>query len=87
MDYTAIAMAIIGGLLGIVGVAVWLNKYMPTINKWVALAKDGVETINDISQALQPDSTGKVELTEDEITKINADAIAFKQQLAVLLGH
>lgn len=87
MDYTAIATAIIGGLLGLSGVALFLGKWMPVLGKWIALAKDGVETINDISTALQPDAAGKVELTPEEIAKINADAVAFKQQLAVLLGH
>lgn len=87
MDYMAIATAIIGGLLGLSGVALFLGKWMPILSKWVALAKDGVETLNDISVALQPDAAGKVELSPEEITRINADAVEFKKQLAVLLGH
>lgn len=86
MDYQAIVMAIVTGILGIGAVSLWLSKTMPKISGWIALAKDAVETINDISQALTPDSTGKVELTADEISKINGDAVAFKTQLAVLLG-
>lgn len=87
MDYTAIATAIIGGLLGLGGVSMFLGKYMPLISKWTSLAKDAIETINDITEALEPDATGKVELTPEEIAKINADAIEFKKQLDVLLGH
>lgn len=88
MDLTAIVVGIIAAVTSIGGVAIWLKNTMPTISKWTALAKDAVETINDVSVALSPDPiTGKVELTAEEITKINADAISLKQQLAVLLGH
>lgn len=86
MDYQAIITAIITGIVGIGGISIWLGKVMPKLSAWIALAKDAVETINDISQALIPDSTGKVELTSDEIAKINADAISFKTQLGILLG-
>lgn len=86
MDWTAVATSIIAGVVSIGGVGIFLAKYMPKISAWTALAKDGVETIDDISEALKPDSTGKVELTPDEIKKINEDAIKFKTQLAILLG-
>lgn len=85
MDYTALVAAIVTGLVSIGGIAMWLGKVMPKISGWIALAKDGVETINDISIALTPDADGKIELTKEEIAKINADAINFKTQLAVLL--
>lgn len=86
MDYTAITTAIISGVLSIGAVTAFLVKVMPKISGWIALAKDAVETLNDISIALNPDSTGKVELTTEEIAKINADALAFKIQLFALLG-
>lgn len=86
MDYQAIAVAIVSGVLGIGGVSVFLGKFIPKIVGWVALAKDAVETINDISQALNPDTNGKIELTSDEIKKINDDAVAFKSKLSALLA-
>lgn len=86
MDITAVIAAVVTGILGIGGIAVFFGKYMPVFAKWVALAKDAVETLNDISVALSPDDKGKVELTADEITKINTDVAAFKTQLAVLIG-
>lgn len=86
MDYTAIGASIITGLASIGAVAVFLKNFMPKFTKWVALAKDAVETISDISNALLPDSNGKVELTQEEITKITMDAAKFKADLAVLLA-
>lgn len=86
MDLTAIAVGIVTAVTSIAGVALFLKTNMPKITPWVALAKDGVETVNDISQALTPDANGKVELTPEEIAKINADAIAFRTQLSILLG-
>lgn len=85
MDYTAIGTAIVSGLLSIGAVSLWLSKSMPKISGWTVLAKDAVETITDISLALSPDPvTGKVELTAEEIAKINADVVAFRAQLTYL---
>lgn len=86
MDINSIIAAVVGIALGLGGVAAFLAKWMPKVSGWIALAKDGVETINDISVALQPDINGKVELTAEEIAKINVDAIAFKAKLNSLLG-
>lgn len=87
MDYTAIGTAIVSGVISIAAVSMWLSKVMPKVSGWTVLAKDAVETITDISLALTPDPiTGKVEITKEEIAKINADVVAFRAQLAVLIG-
>lgn len=87
MDYQTIVTAVVTAVLSISAVSVFLGKFIPKISGWVALAKDGVETINDISQALNPDPlTGKIELTPEEIAKINSDASSFKSKLAALLA-
>lgn len=86
MDYQAIIAAIVTGILGIGAVSVWIIKVMPKISGWITLAKDAVETINDVSLALNPDVNGKIELTTEEINKIKADALLFKAQLNLLLG-
>ncbi len=87
MDYTAIGAALITGLLSIASIALFLKNNMPGVIKWVVLAKDAVETLNDISVALNPDpTTGIVELTTEEVTKIKSDAAKFKTDLALALG-
>lgn len=86
MDWTAIITAIISGLLSITAISVFLAKFMPKISGWAVLAKDAVETLADVSEALKPDVDGKVELTAVEVAKINADVNTFKVQLALLTG-
>lgn len=81
IDWTAIILSIFSALLGIGSVGLFLRKYMPMVTKYSMLAKDAIETIADISAALMPDSTGKVELTPEEIAKIQADAIRFQAAL------
>lgn len=82
MDYTAIATAVVSGVLGIGAVAVWLGKVVPKVAKYAGIAKDAVETLSDLADALKPDpATGKVELTPEEIAKLNADIAAFKLAL------
>lgn len=86
VDWTAIIAATITGLLSIGAISIFLKNNMPEIAKWVALAKDAIETLSDISQALAPDVNGKVDLTPEEIAKINLDVAQFKVDLAKALG-
>ncbi len=86
MDYTAIGSAIISGIISIGAITLFLKNNMPGITKWVALAKDAVETLDDISEALSPDKDGKVELTPEEIEKIKKDVVNFKVALAAALA-
>ncbi len=84
MDWTAIVASLVSGVVAIGAVSLFLTKYMPKITKYAMLAKDAVETVNDIALALSPDADGKVELTSDEIAKIKIDAIQFQKDLAIL---
>lgn len=87
MDYTAIVMGVVSFVLGIVGISAFMSKNMPKVEPWVALSKDAVETLDDLAKALQPDpTTGKVELTPEEIARLTADAEGFKVQFALCLG-
>lgn len=86
IDYTAIFSAIVAGIISIGAVTLFLKNNMPVISKWIALAKDAVETLDDISKALEPDATGKVELTTAEIEEIKADVVQFKMALAAAMA-
>lgn len=76
MDYTAIMTAIISGVLGIGAVAAFMSKYMPAVSKWAMVAKDAVETLSDVAEALKDGA-----LSADEIAKLKADITTFKAQL------
>lgn len=76
MDYTAIASAIISGVLGIGAVAAFMAKYMPAVSKYAMIAKDAVETLSDITDALKDGA-----LTADEIAKVKVDVAQFKADL------
>lgn len=86
IDWTAISMALISGLLSVGAIGVFLARYMPMVIKYATLAKDAVETLNDIAAALKPDANGKVELTPQEIDEIKADAEKFQIDLKLLHG-
>lgn len=81
MDYTAIITAVVSGVVSIGAVATWLGKVMPFITKYATIAKDAVETLADVADALKPDVNGKVELTPEEIAKLTADVANFKLAL------
>lgn len=81
MDWTAIGVSVLSGILAIGAVATFMAKYMPTVTKWATLAKDAVETLSDLSSAL-----AKGPLTPDVITKLEADVAQFKLDLAVALA-
>ena len=76
MDLTAIVAAIVSGILGIGAVAVFMQKYMPAVAKWAMVAKDAIETLSDLADALK-DGT----LTAEEIAKLKADVAAFQAAL------
>lgn len=76
MDYTAIATAVISGVLGIGAVAAFMSKYMPAVSKWAMLAKDATETLSDIADALKDGA-----LTSDEIAKLKEDVLKFQLAL------
>lgn len=76
VDITAIAAAIVSGIIGIGAVSVFLKKYMPAVAKWAMVAKDAVETLADLADALK-DGT----LTADEIAKLKADVADFQLKL------
>ena len=82
MDYTAIAGMIITGLASISAVSISIGKVLPVITKYVKIAKDAVETLSDVADALKPDADGKINITPDEIAKITADVNAFRIALA-----
>lgn len=81
MDWTAIGVSVLSGVLGIAAVATFMAKYMPAVTKWATLAKDAVETLTDLSSAL-----AKGPLTADEITKLEADVAQFKTDLALAMA-
>lgn len=81
MDWTALGVSVLSGILGITAVATFTAKYMPTVTKWATLAKDAVETLSDLSAAL-----AKGPLTAAEITQLEADVQSFKTDLAVALA-
>ena len=81
MNWTAIATSLISGVLGISAVAAFMAKYMPTVTKWVTIAKDAVETLTDVSASL---AAGP--LTAAEITKLQADVAQFQADLKTALG-
>jgi hypothetical protein len=76
MDYTTIAAAIVSGVLGIGAVATFMTKYMPIVTKWAMIAKDAVETLSDVADALKDGA-----LSADEITKLKADVAKFMADL------
>lgn len=76
MDWTALATSIVSGILGIGAVAAFMAKYMPAVTKWATVAKDAVETLSDVADALKD---GK--LSDDEIAKLKADVAAFQAAL------
>ena len=76
MDYTAIGAAIVSGVLGIGAVATFMAKYMPKVIKYATIAKDAVETLSDVADALKDGV-----LSADEITKLKADVAAFQASL------
>lgn len=81
MDWTAIVISIITGVLSIGAVLAWNVKNMPSISKWVTIAKDAVETLSDLSTSLS-----KGALTSDEIAKLQSDVVQFKADLNIALG-
>lgn len=81
MDWTTLAVSIVSGILGIGAVAAFMAKYMPTVSRWVTIAKDAVETLSDVSSSL-----AKGPLTSAEITQLQADVTQFKADLAIALG-
>lgn len=77
MDYTAIVVAIVTGITSIGAVAAFMAKYMPSVSKWTMVAKDAVETLADVADALKDGS-----LSADEIIRLKADIANFKTQLS-----
>lgn len=88
IDYTAIGTALVTALVSIAGISMFLKNNMPKVEPWVALSKDAIETLEDVAKALTPDpTTGKVELTPEEIAQLTADVNNFKVQLALCLNR
>lgn len=87
MDWTAIIGMAFTGLLSIGAVALFLRNNMPKVEPWVALSKDAVETLADVSKALEPDADGKITLTPEEIAKLNTDVEIFKIQFNLAMGR
>ena len=77
MDYSQLVLAIVGGLLGIGGIGAAVSKFLTNYTKYVMLAKDAVETLADVADALKDG-----QLTADEVTKVKADILKFKADLA-----
>lgn len=76
MDYTAIGTAIVSGVLGIGAVGAFMAKYMPMVTKWAMIAKDAVETLSDVSDALKDGN-----LTVEEVNKLKEDIVKLKIDL------
>lgn len=76
IDYTAIGASIATGILSIGAVSVFVTRYMPKVTKYAMIAKDAVETLADVSEALKDGA-----LTPDEIKKVEDDVAKFKADL------
>lgn len=76
MDWTAIAAAIVSGIMGIGAVAAFLTKYMPLVIKWAVIAKDAVETLTDVADALKDGA-----LSAEEVAKLKEDVAHFQSLL------
>lgn len=81
MDWTTVAISVVGAAMSIGIIATFMAKYMPTVSKWSTLAKDAIETLADLSGDL-----AKGPLTADEIVKLQADVAQFKTDLAMALN-
>ncbi len=77
MDLTAIITAVVTGLCSIGAITVFLKKYMPAVAKWAMIAKDAVETLSDLADALKDGV-----LSVDEMKKLQDDVTHFKQLLS-----
>ena len=76
MDWTAIATYAVSAVLSIGAVSAFLGKYMTPVAKWAMVAKDAVETLADLAEALKDG-----QLTADEITKLKTDVALFQAAL------
>jgi hypothetical protein len=77
MDYSTIALSIVGGLLGIGGIGVSISGFLTKYTKYVMLAKDAVETLADAANALKDG-----QLSADELTSLKAAAEAVRAKQA-----
>lgn len=78
MDWTTLVASIITGILSIGAVAVFMAKYMPAVTKWATIAKDAVETLSDVADALKD-----ANLSADELAKLKQDIANFQATIKV----
>lgn len=81
MDWTTIITSIIIAISSIGAVVAFNSKNMPSIAKWITLAKDAVETLSDLSSSL-----AKGALTSAEIAQLQTDVTQFQADLKLALG-
>ena len=76
MDWTAIATAVISGVLSIGAVSLFLKNNMGKVAKYAMVAKDAVETLADLADSLKDGA-----LSADEISKLKLDIALFQKDL------
>lgn len=76
MDFTAIGASIVTGILSISAVGLAVSKFATKSSKYIMIAKDAVETLSDIADALKDG-----QLSADEITKLKTDVASFQASL------
>jgi hypothetical protein len=76
MNWTMIASTVAGVVLGIGVVAKFIDKFMPKVAKYIAVAHQALGLLDDLVTALKDHV-----LTADEIAKLQADVEAIKTAL------
>jgi hypothetical protein len=78
MDITQIIATVVSAVLSVGAVAAFVTKYISPAVKYAMLAKDAVETLSDVVEALKD---GK--LAPEEIEALKNDVAKFKADLKV----
>lgn len=77
--------AILNWFLSISGIATVLGilfkKYGLKILKGVTIARDSLDLVDEVLQAVKPDADGNVKLTDEEIKEFEALALKLRKDL------
>lgn len=75
MDITEIAVPLVTGILSIGTVSAFVAKYVTKIVKYVRLAADAINALDNLSEALQDGmiDAGELEKVKASVAKFKAD--------------